>query len=232
MKKNYSLLFLIGLLSFSVNSFAGGMLQINTIESTDLIAGETATLGIEITYDEWGHFNFVDNPLVSITLVSSTGNTADDISVTIAGGDLIVVNDTVCATTFTVPDVPEGTVYTLEVYADFGLYIWWGGLCEDPNDWGITAPPCQLTTVSAVVSGASESLSSSVLHISPNPVSNAITIAGGKGSSVLVTDLLGNKVLFVASNHGTVDVSELASGVYQVTILGNSNVRTATFIKE
>ena len=72
------------------------------------------------------------------------------------------------------------------------------------------------------------------IHISPNPVQNAITINNVPiGSQVQIVDLNGKIVSeYITSENATIDVSKLVAGMYYLRVVSNvGNYQTAPFIK-
>ena len=103
---------------------------------------------------------------------------------------------------------------------------------SDTNSWGPQTPTyVAIDNVSTqTTTGLNTSLAANY-EMYPNPVNDVLTINGGIGQ-IKITNTFGQVIL--EENHTSIskiDVSELSSGVYFVTLIDNFGVRTQQLIK-
>lgn len=206
---------------FVSNAHAGGIISMVSITSnTDLVAGETITIELK---SEGG---FQANALDSIVWISSTGQSSDNMYVTIYAGDLVVTSETAATATVTVPNVPVGTVYTPELHGEFGPIVWWGGACDDGG--GGTADECKFTTQQQVTTGGlTVHEEKEPLIVGPNPATSNIKLSVNN-TAVSIFSSNGKTILSQDLTTGTIDVSGLPNGTYILY----AEDRSALFIKE
>jgi hypothetical protein len=70
------------------------------------------------------------------------------------------------------------------------------------------------------------------ISIYPNPTNSTFTINAENITSIIIFDLLGNKILETKSSQNSIDVSNLASGQYLVRIQTSNGVMNKKIIKE
>ena len=83
--------------------------------------------------------------------------------------------------------------------------------------------------VTNVASGIQQITNSNEVGICPNPASTSLTLTLSKGEgtyTLQITDMLGNTVYHSTLNtqHNTIDVADLAEGVYTISIISNEGM--------
>lgn len=87
-------------------------------------------------------------------------------------------------------------------------------------------------TVPPVVDGI-ENVNSSDLRVYPNPANDFISINVTQQAAVTIHNLLGDKVMDeIIEDGGSIDIQELADGVYIINVLIEDQVNTFRFVKD
>ena len=112
-------------------------------------------------------------------------------------------------TTIDQADYPNGYVWQGEVFTSSGSYLY-----IIPNDAGCDS----LITLNLTITVGIQEVEDSQWNLWPNPARNVLNVAGSSAiESIVILDLTG-KVMFAQKYHGTIDVSDLASGMYFLQI--------------
>jgi hypothetical protein len=103
---------------------------------------------------------------------------------------------------------------------------------SDTNSWGIKTPAyIAIDNVSTQTVGGLNTQLAAEYSMYPNPVQDVLTINGGQGE-IRITNAFGQIILEKSHHEMTeINVQDLASGVYFVTLIDDTGIRTKQFIK-
>ena len=131
--------------------------------------------------------------------------------------------------------IPEGTTPTSDLTSPYNYKL----VIELSNSsWNWLAgayPTTQINFTASTASVNSVDLLLNNLKIFPNPVKNKIQLKGVNklnGSKVRITNILGKEVLKSQLNTEEIDVSQLNSGIYILSITSEKRFKNFKFIKE
>lgn len=107
-----------------------------------------------------------------------------------------------------------------------------GFVSSDTNSFGIKTPAyLAIDNVSTQTVGGLKPQLAEQYEMYPNPVQDILTINGGQGE-IRITNAFGQVILDKTHNQlSEINVGDLASGVYFVTLVDDSGVRTKQLIK-
>lgn len=120
-----------------------------------------------------------------------------------------------------------------------GGHSWPGG---EPNN--VSPPSTQLNatdmlwdflrryTLGCGVTSVSDEQTSSAIAVYPNPAESLLSISGLSGTaSFTITDVL-SRPLLTGTTSGNIDITSLARGSYNLTLMQGGQARTVRFVKE
>ena len=131
--------------------------------------------------------------------------------------------------------IPEGTAASVDLTGNLNYKINIE-LKQDPDTWLTGQYPgtqINLTASTASVNDVNNSLNT--ISIFPNPAKNSIQLKNNNDleiSSIKITNVLGKVVLRSKLNDSKIDISNLNSGIYILTIQSENNSKNIKFIKE
>lgn len=131
--------------------------------------------------------------------------------------------------------IPEGTAASVDLTGNLNYKINIE-LKQDPDTWLTGQYPgtqINLTASTASVNDVNNSLNA--ISIFPNPAKNSIQLKNNNDleiSSIKITNVLGKVVLRSKLNDSKIDISNLNSGIYILTIQSENNSKNIKFIKE
>ncbi len=225
MKKINYLLFFLLFSTLSQSTFAGGFVEVESVTTNQIIAGQTYSFTIDGTSaNPFNNPNLGGLQVDSIRFVSSAGSAFDFI---VGQNGFTYVDDTTLTTSpLTVPaGAPTGSTYIIQTVSLHGTPNITINLC--PNSICITV---------VTATGIENELTTNSFKLFPNPATNVLSIKTDIVGSyqIELINILGSTVLkqSVTTQNKLINIENLPKGTYFLRYSdGVNEKKTVKFIK-
>ena len=136
----------------------------------------------------------------------------------------------------------DGFRYMSSLNAHFGLgadteieevrVLWPSGVVDHIDGPAING---RVTIVEGQFTGISEEAAATGLHVYPNPTVDVLAVSGAsqlRNNHIAVLDVTGKRVMEGSLRNGQLDVSDLTSGAYVLSVMVDGNVMQQRFTKQ